>query len=475
MELFNVYPLNDVIPVRALGARLWDYNGQQYLDFYGGHAVISIGHSHPHYVQRLTEQVQRIGFYSNSVHIPIQRELARTLGRVAGYPDYALFLCNSGAEANENALKLASFHTGRSHVVAFKGAFHGRTSGAVAATDNPKIVAPFNAQHSVSFLPYDLAEVERVMREQPTCAVIIEPIQGVGGIVMPPDEFLRGLEVLCRTHGVVLIADEVQSGYGRSGRFFAHQHAGVRPGIVSVAKGMGNGFPVGGILIGPEFQASYGLLGTTFGGNHLACAAALAVLEVIEQENLLAHAHQMGEYLKTELLAHAGVQEVRGRGLMLGLKYDFPVNNLRNQLLTEHRIFVGNASDPTVLRLLPPLNITRAEANQFLKALYASTAVKAETEATPAAQVPMGRHQLKLALDELGVDPQYYSLFGYSMTDATVIYRKGSYFEVCYLDERGGRGSGAEVFASEEEACEYVYKLFLNPLNYQSPLYGQKR
>ncbi|GAB3833942.1 aspartate aminotransferase family protein [Hymenobacter jeollabukensis] len=371
MELFNVYPLNDITPVRALGAQLWDDKGEQYLDFYGGHAVISIGHSHPHYVRRITEQVQKIGFYSNSVHIPIQRELAQKLGEVSGYQDYTLFLCNSGAEANENALKLASFHTGKSHVIAFRGAFHGRTSGAVAATDNQKIVAPFNAGHQISFLPYDLADVERVLQAGLTCAVIIEPIQGVGGIIMPSDEFLRGLEQLCRQYGAVLIADEVQSGYGRSGKFFAHQHAGVRPGIISVAKGMGNGFPIGGILISPEFQASYGLLGTTFGGNHLACAAALAVLEVIEQENLLTHAADMGEYLRQELLANAGAQEVRGRGLMVGIKYDFPIKDMRDKLLTEHHIFVGNASDPGVLRLLPPLNIKREEIDQFLTALYA--------------------------------------------------------------------------------------------------------
>ncbi|OON69289.1 aspartate aminotransferase family protein [Hymenobacter sp. CRA2] len=371
MELFNVYPLNDITPVRALGAQLWDDKGEQYLDFYGGHAVISIGHSHPHYVQRITEQVQQIGFYSNSVHIPIQRELARKLGEVSGYADYTLFLCNSGAEANENALKLASFHTGKSHVIAFKGAFHGRTSGAVAATDNQKIVAPFNAGHQISFLPYELADVERVLQAGQTCAIIIEPIQGVGGIIMPSDEFLQGLEQLCRQYGAVLIADEVQSGYGRSGKFFAHQHAGVRPGIISVAKGMGNGFPIGGILIAPEFKASYGLLGTTFGGNHLACAAALAVLEVIEQENLLAHATEMGEYLRTELLANAGAQEVRGRGLMVGIKYDFPIKDLRDKLLTEYHIFVGNASDPGVLRLLPPLNIKREEVDLFLQALYA--------------------------------------------------------------------------------------------------------
>lgn len=370
MELFNVYPLVNITPVKALGAKLWDDQGQEYLDFYGGHAVISIGHSHPHYVQRLTEQLQNIGFYSNSVQIPIQTQLAHKLGQVSGYEDYALFLCNSGAEANENALKLASFHTGKTRVVAFKGAFHGRTSGAVAATDNPKIVAPFNAGHAISFLEYDLAAVETTLQGGDVCAVIIEPIQGVGGIIMPSDEFLQGLAALCQQYGVILIADEVQSGYGRSGTFFAHQHAGIRPDIISVAKGMGNGFPIGGILIAPELKASYGLLGTTFGGNHLACAAALAVLEVIEDENLLAHATDMGDYLRTELLAHADAEEIRGRGLMVGIKYDFPIKDVRDRLLSEHHIFVGNASDPTVLRLLPPLNITKAEIDRFLQALY---------------------------------------------------------------------------------------------------------
>ena len=377
MNLFNVYPLVDITPVRALGATLWDDKGQQYLDFYGGHAVISIGHSHPHYVQRLTEQLGQLGFYSNSVQIPIQRELAAKLGEVSGYPEYALFLCNSGAEANENALKLASFHTGRSRVLAFRGGFHGRTSGAVAATDNPKIVAPFNAGHAVSFIGYDLAAVEAALQAGDVCAAIIEPIQGVGGIIMPSDDFLRGLAALCQQYGTLLIADEVQCGYGRSGRFFAHQWAGIRPDIISVAKGMGNGFPIGGILIAPTLQASYGLLGTTFGGNHLACAAALAVLEVIEQEHLVAHARTLGDYLRRELEAHAGAQEIRGRGLMLGIKYDFPVKELRDKLLAEHHIFVGNASDPTVLRLLPPLNITREEADRFLGALYELVPVSA--------------------------------------------------------------------------------------------------
>jgi acetylornithine aminotransferase len=324
-------------------------------------------------VQRLSEQLQNIGFYSNSVQIPIQRELATKLGEVSGYPDYALFLCNSGAEANENALKLASFHTGKTRVLAFRGAFHGRTSGAVAATDNPKIVAPFNAGHAVSFLEYDLAAVEQALQAGDVCAAIIEPIQGVGGIIMPSDEFLRGLAALCRQYGALLIADEVQCGYGRSGKFFAHQWAGIQPDVISVAKGMGNGFPIGGILIAPHLKASYGLLGTTFGGNHLACAAALAVLEVIEQENLVEHARTLGDYLRTELLANAGAEEIRGRGLMVGIKYDFPIKEVRDKLLAEYRIFVGNASDPTVLRLLPPLNITKAEVARFLQALYALT------------------------------------------------------------------------------------------------------
>jgi acetylornithine/N-succinyldiaminopimelate aminotransferase len=373
MNLFNVYPLVDITPVRALGATLWDDKGQQYLDFYGGHAVISIGHSHPHYVQRLTEQLQNMGFYSNSVQIPIQRELAEKLGEVSGYPEYALFLCNSGAEANENALKLASFHTGKTRVLAFKGAFHGRTSGAVAATDNPKIVAPFNAGHAVSFLEYDLGAVEQALQAGDVCAAIIEPIQGVGGIIMPSDDFLRGLAALCQQYGALLIADEVQCGYGRSGKFFAHQWASIQPDIISVAKGMGNGFPIGGILIAPTLKASYGLLGTTFGGNHLACAAALAVLEVIEQEQLVEHARTLGDYLRNELLTNAGAEEIRGRGLMVGIKYDFPIKEVRDKLLAEYHIFVGNASDPTVLRLLPPLNITKAEVDRFLQALYALT------------------------------------------------------------------------------------------------------
>jgi len=373
MNLFDVYPLVNITPVKALGAKLWDDKGQEYLDFYGGHAVISIGHSHPHYVQRLTEQLQNIGFYSNSVQIPIQRELATKLGQVSGYDDYTLFLCNSGAEANENALKLASFHAGKTRVLAFKGAFHGRTSGAVAATDNAKIVAPFNAGHAISFLAYDLAAVEAALQAGDVCAVIIEPIQGVGGIIMPSDEFLQGLAALSKAYGALLIADEVQSGYGRSGKFFAHQYAGIRPDVISVAKGMGNGFPIGGILIAPEYKASYGLLGTTFGGNHLACAAALAVLEVIEEEHLLDHAAEMGDYLRTELLIHAGAAEIRGRGLMVGIKYDFPIKEIRDKLLSDFHIFVGNASDPTVLRLLPPLNITKAEVDRFLQALYTLT------------------------------------------------------------------------------------------------------
>ena len=378
MELFNVYPLVNITPVKALGAKLWDDQGQEYLDFYGGHAVISIGHSHPHYVQRLTEQLQNIGFYSNSVQIPIQQELAHKLGQVSGYEDYALFLCNSGAEANENALKLASFHTGKNRVVAFKGAFHGRTSGAVAATDNPKIVAPFNAGHVISFVEYDLQAVAEVLRGGDVCAVIVEPIQGVGGIIMPSDDFLMGLSLLCGAHEVVLIADEVQCGYGRSGKFFAHQHAGIKPDIISVAKGMGNGFPIGGILIAPEFKASYGLLGTTFGGNHLACTAGIAVLDIMRDEDLMANADRVGTYLMDGIRQVGGHNDLRGRGLMIGIEYDFPVDTLRKELLFTHHQFTGVAGKHTI-RLLPSLALGIDEADQFLEALSSSLAKHTDT------------------------------------------------------------------------------------------------
>jgi acetylornithine/N-succinyldiaminopimelate aminotransferase len=368
MNLFDVYPLINVTPVKAKDCILWDENEKEYLDLYGGHAVISIGHSHPHYVARLEEQLKKIAFYSNSVKNPIQEELADKLTQLSGYPDYKLFLCNSGAEANENAAKLASFHTGKDHIIAFKGAFHGRTSGAVALTDNPKIVAPFNAHHSVSFVDYNLDEIKAVIAEKEVAAVIYEPIQGVGGIILPTDEFVRELRQVCTDNGVVLIADEVQSGYGRSGKFFAHQHSEIKADLITMAKGMGNGFPIGGVLISPEFKASHGLLGTTFGGNHLGCAAALAVLEVIEKENLIQNADEMGYYISRALNRYQKITEIRGRGLMIGIEFEFPIAELKKNLLEKHRIFVGNAKT-NVIRLLPPLTMNKAFADKFLSAL----------------------------------------------------------------------------------------------------------
>jgi acetylornithine/N-succinyldiaminopimelate aminotransferase len=369
MNLFNVYPLMDITLKKAKGSKLWDENGVEYLDFYGGHAVISIGHSHPHYVKRIKEQLDEIAFYSNSVHIPIQNQFSNLLEKVSGVENYELFFCNSGAEANENALKLASFHTGKDHIIAFKKAFHGRTSGAVAITDSPKIVSSFNANHSVSFLDYDINQVKQTIKEKPVAAVIFEPITGVGGIVLPTDDFIRELAVVCKENGVVLIADEVQSGYGRSGKFFAHQYAGITPDVISLAKGMGNGFPVGAVMIHNEIKASYGLLGTTFGGNYLACAASLAVLEVIEQENLIENSLTIGNYLMEKIANIEGVKEVRGRGLMIGIEYDKPIAEIRNILLKEYHIFVGNSSNPNVIRLLPPMNIGKTEADQFIHAL----------------------------------------------------------------------------------------------------------
>ncbi len=368
MNLFNVYPLMNITPVKAKDCILWDEEGNEYLDLYGGHAVISIGHSHPHYVELLTKQLNHIGFYSNSVQIPIQQELAEKLGRLSGYEDYSLFLCNSGAEANENAAKLASFHTGKDHIIAFKGAFHGRTSGSVALTDNPKIVAPFNAHHPVSFVNFDLEEIKQVIAEKQVAAIIYEPIQGVGGIVLPSDEFIQELRKLCTEHGVMIIADEVQSGYGRSGKFFAHQHSNIQADLITMAKGMGNGFPIGGVLISPAFEASYGLLGTTFGGNHLACAAAVAVLDVMEDENLMDNAKKIGEYVGLQLNKFPMIKEVRGRGSMIGIEFDFPINELKNNLLTKHHIFVGYAGT-NVIRLLPPLTVTKAYIDKFINAL----------------------------------------------------------------------------------------------------------
>lgn len=370
MKLFDVYPLLDVTPVKGEGAYIWDKSGQRYLDFYGGHAVISIGHHHPTYANRLQEQLSQIGFYSNAVHNNLQTELATKLGELSGYDNYRLFLCNSGAEANENALKLASFHNNRRKIIAFKDGFHGRTSLAVGATDNPKIRSAVNT-HDVIFMNLNDAEaVTKQLANQDVCAVIIEGIQGIGGIVMPTNAFLQDVQKSCQENGTLLILDEVQSGYGRSGKFFAHQHAGITPDLITVAKGMGNGFPMGGVLISPKFKASYGLLGTTFGGNHLACAAGIAVLEVLKTEKLLANAETIGTYLKSALQQLPGVTAVRGQGLMIGLDLTQPAKIIRGKLLTEQHVFTGSSAAPKALRLLPPLTITKDEADSFLKKLH---------------------------------------------------------------------------------------------------------
>lgn len=371
MNLFDVYPLINVTPVKALGAKLWDEKGDEYTDLYGGHAVISIGHSHPHFNQRLKEQLDQITFYSNSVHIPIQQQLAKKLGEMSGYPDFNLFLCNSGAEANENALKLASFATGKSGFISFSGAFHGRTSGAVVLTDNPKIVAPFNQRADVFILPWENIEaVENQLKAGNIAGIIIEGIQGVGGIHVPSPKFLLEVSRLAKTYGAKLILDEVQSGYGRTGKFFAHQWVeGLVPDLITMAKGMGNGFPIGGVLIHPDFKASYGLLGTTFGGNHLACAAGLAVLEVIESENLMPHAEKMGEYLISDLNKIQGVTEVRGKGLMIGVDLDRDAAPVRSELVSKYKIFTGSSAGKQTIRLLPPLNIGMNELSSFIESL----------------------------------------------------------------------------------------------------------
>lgn len=371
MELFDVYSLWPIEPVKALGCKVWDKGGTEYLDLYGGHAVISIGHSHPHYVKMIQEQVANIGFYSNSVENSLQTELAEKLGELSGYTDYSLFLANSGAEANENALKLASFHTGKSRVIAFNEAFHGRTSGAVAITDNVAIQAPFNQGHKVTFVPLnDIDAVKSEMSKGDVAAVIIEGIQGVAGIYSPTDEFLQQLSVVCEENDVVLVLDEIQSGYGRTGKFFAHQYSGIKPDIISMAKGMGNGFPVGGILISPKFEAKSGMLGTTFGGNHLACAAAIAVLDVMKNEALVENAKAIGDYLIQQLGSIKGVKEVRGSGLMLGIDLEPELASVRNKLLFENHIFTGGAKN-NVMRLLPPLSITKEEVDIFLSELKA--------------------------------------------------------------------------------------------------------
>jgi len=368
MKLFDVYPLYPIELVKAQGSTVWDKNGQEYLDLYGGHAVISIGHSHPTYVAKMTEQLSNIGFYSNSIIIGGQAELAEKLGRVSGYPSYQLFLTNSGAESNENALKLASFHTGRKKVVAFTKAFHGRTAGAVAVTDNPSIVAPINDTSHVTFHPFNQIEGLSDVITEETAAVIVEGIQGVGGIQVASTPFLQALRQRCDETGAQLILDSVQCGYGRSGKFFSHQYAGINPDMMTTAKGMGNGFPIGGVLIAPHIQASYGLLGTTFGGNHLACTAANVVLDIIEEENLLANATQIGAYIEQELAGIQGIKEVRGRGLMIGIELEEAVGPVRDALLHKHHIFMGYAGKHT-LRLLPSLAIDQAIADRFLESL----------------------------------------------------------------------------------------------------------
>ena len=370
MKLFDVYPLYPIELVKAQGSTVWDKNGQEYLDLYGGHAVISIGHSHPTYVAKMSEQLSNIGFYSNSIVISGQAELAEKLGRISGYPTYQLFLTNSGAESNENALKLASFHTGRKKVVSFTKAFHGRTAGAVAVTDNPSIVAPINDTSHVTFHPFNQIEGLSDVITEETAAVIVEGIQGVGGIQVASTSFLQALRQRCDETGAQLILDSVQCGYGRSGKFFSHQYAGINPDMMTTAKGMGNGFPVGGVLIAPHIQASYGLLGTTFGGNHLACTAANVVLDIMEEENLLDNVTKIGAYIEQELAGMAGIKEVRGRGLMIGIELEEAVGPIRDALLHQHHIFMGYAGKHT-LRLLPSLAIDQAIADRFLERLRA--------------------------------------------------------------------------------------------------------
>lgn len=373
MQLYPVYPLFDINIVKGKGCHVWDSEGQEYLDLYGGHAVISIGHCHPHYVEKLTQQLNTLGFYSNSVVNRLQEQLAERLGKASGYDNYQLFLVNSGAEANENALKLASFHTGRKRILAASKAFHGRTSLAVEATDNPKIVAPINANGHVQFLPLnDLEAFQSELAKGDVAAVIVECIQGVGGIRLATSEFMQGLRKACSENGTMLICDEIQCGYGRSGKFFAHQHTGVRPDIITCAKGIGNGFPMGAVLISPQFKAVFGQLGTTFGGNHLACTAALAVLDVIEEEHLVENAASVGSYLLAQLKTLAAetpsIVDVRGEGLMIGIEFSDSIKTLRTRLVKEQHVFTGAAST-NILRLLPPLSLTKAETDDFLSRL----------------------------------------------------------------------------------------------------------
>ncbi|MCB0430304.1 MAG: aminotransferase class III-fold pyridoxal phosphate-dependent enzyme [Flavobacteriales bacterium] len=370
MKLFDVYPLFDINLVKGEGSWVWDDKGKKYLDLYGGHAVISIGHTHPHYVEKIASQLNRIGFYSNSVQNHLQGELADKLGVLSGCNSYALFLCNSGAEANENALKLASFHNGRKKVIAFSKGFHGRTSLAVAATDNPSIVAPVNADHQVTILPLnDDHALKQALEKRDVAAVIVEGIQGVGGVKAPTANFLRKIRALCDETGTQMILDEVQSGYGRSGKFFAFQYSDVKPDMITMAKGMGNGFPIAGVLVGPHIEAKHGMLGTTFGGNHLACAAGIAVLDVIKEENLLKHATEMGAYITEALGDVSGIKNILGRGLMIGLELDIPCADVRKSLLFEHGIFTGSSSNKNTIRILPALNLQKAEADLFITAI----------------------------------------------------------------------------------------------------------
>ena len=370
MSLFNVYPIYNITPVKALGAKVWDENDQEYLDFYGGHGVISVGHSHPKYVEAIKNQIEKIGFYSNSIQNPLQEAFANKLIAFSGYPDHSVFLCNSGAEANENALKLASFHNKKSKVIALEKSFHGRTSASVAVTDNPSIVAPINANHEVIFLPLNQIDlVKKAISENEITAVIIEGIQGVGGLDEGTTSFFQDLEKVCNENNVILILDEIQSGYGRSGKFFAHQHHNIKPDIITMAKGMGNGFPIGGLLISDKFKASFGLLGTTFGGNHLACASALSVLEIIKNENLIENVNQQSAYFLDAISEIPEIKKVKGKGLMLGLEFDFDVTELRKNLIYEQFIFTGNASQKNLLRILPPLSITSNDINQFIGGL----------------------------------------------------------------------------------------------------------
>ncbi|MEZ7883736.1 MAG: aminotransferase class III-fold pyridoxal phosphate-dependent enzyme [Bacteroidales bacterium] len=366
MKQFEVYKLWPIEPVKGLGCKLWDAAGNEYTDLYGGHAVISVGHSHPVYVKTISDQLNKIGFYSNSVQNSLQNELAERLGRLSGYPDYSLFLCNSGAEANENAIKLASFHTGRKKLLAFSEAFHGRTSGAVAATDNPKIQAPFNETENVKFIALnDIEAAKNELNSKEYCAVIVEGIQGVAGIYSPTADFLKQLRTICDETGTLLILDEVQSGYGRTGKFFAHQHSQVKADLITMAKGMGNGFPIGGVLISDIFKPSYGMLGTTFGGNHLACAAAIAVLKILEDENLMENAKIVGAHIFNSLKGNSAIKDLRGEGLMIGIDLNPEYLSIKERLLSEEKIFTGSAKT-NIIRLLPPLNITIAEADKFI-------------------------------------------------------------------------------------------------------------